>query len=95
MRLRDDNPLASSTRRNTTWPDAYGKSAPRTSGEAKGPIELKADYLVIHLPLGINGATEVVTHLPPITVEGGATMFPDVVFKLEKHTRLITIAGNC
>jgi hypothetical protein len=72
-----------------------GKSAPRISSKANGPIELKADYLVIHLPLGISGASQVVTHLPPITVEGRTTSFPDVSFKLEKHTRLITVAGNC
>jgi hypothetical protein len=47
------------------------------------------------MPLGINGALDVVTHLPPITVGGQVNQFPDVAFKLEKHTRLIMIAGNC
>jgi hypothetical protein len=49
--------------------------------------------IIIDMPLGINGALEVVTHLPPIIVGRQVNQFPDVSFKLEKHTRLIMITG--
>jgi hypothetical protein len=72
-----------------------GKSATAPSLTAQGPIDTNADYLTIHLPLDTNGALNVVTHLPPIIIDGQANQFPDVSFKLEKHTRLFMMAGNC
>jgi hypothetical protein len=49
----------------------------------------KTDYLIIDLPLGIRGALDVVVHLPPGSVGGEVNQFPEVTFKLEKHTRLL------
>jgi hypothetical protein len=72
-----------------------GKSGAAPALESHGPIDIKTDYLIIDLPLGISGALGVVTHLPPITVGGDANQFQDVSFKLEKHTKLVMIAGNC
>jgi hypothetical protein len=66
-----------------------GKSAAGPALDAHGPVDIKTDYLIIVLPLGIGGALDVVTQLPPITVDGQANQFPDVSFKLEKHTLLI------
>jgi hypothetical protein len=66
-----------------------GKSASGAALDAHGPIDIKTDYLIIVLPLGISGALDVVTHLPPITVGGQVSQVPDVSFQLEKHTRLI------
>lgn len=63
--------------------------------ESHGPIHVETKNLTIYLLFGISGALDVVTHLPPITVGGEVNQFPDVSFKLEKHTKLITIAGNC
>jgi hypothetical protein len=72
-----------------------GKARPAPTVEALGPIGVESNYLIIDMPLGINGALDVVTRLPPITVGGQVSQFPDVLFKLEKHTRLIMVAGNC
>src|ERR1700727_1575415 len=72
-----------------------GKSGAALALESHGPIDIKTDYLIINLTLGISGALDVVTHLPPITVGEDANQFRYVSFKLEKHTKLIMIAGNC
>jgi hypothetical protein len=72
-----------------------GKARPAPTMGASGPISIEGNYLIIDIPLAINGALDVVIHLPPITVGGQVNQFPDVSFKLEKHTRLIMIAGNC
>jgi len=66
-----------------------GKSVAGPILNVQGPIDVKTDYLIIDLPLAVSGALDVVTHLPPITVGGKVSQFPDVSFKLEKHTRLI------
>ena len=50
-----------------------GKSGAAPALEAHGPIDIKTDYLIIHRELGISGALDVVTHLPPITVAGEVT----------------------
>jgi hypothetical protein len=63
--------------------------------ESHGPIHIETNNLTIYLLFSISGALDVVTYLPPITVGGEVNQFPDVSFKLEKHTQLITIAGNC
>jgi hypothetical protein len=72
-----------------------GKSGAAPAHDAQGPIDTKTDSLNIDLPLRISGASDVVTHLPSITVNGEVYDFPDVSFKLERHTRLTMIAGNC
>jgi hypothetical protein len=72
-----------------------GKSGAAPAHDAQGPIDAKTDSLNIDLPLKINGASKVVTHLPSITVNGEVYDFPDVSFKLERRTRLTMIAGNC
>jgi hypothetical protein len=72
-----------------------GKSASAPALESHGPINIQTDHLIIDLPLGISGALDVVTHLPPITVGGEVNQLPDVSFKLEKHTQLIALNGKC
>jgi hypothetical protein len=66
-----------------------GKYATGPMLDAHGPIDIKTDYLIIDLPLSIRGALDVVVHLPPVSVGGEVNQFPDVTFKLEKHTRLL------
>jgi hypothetical protein len=72
-----------------------GKSQSAPTLNAAGPIEIESNYLIIHIPLVVEGAAEVETKLPPVVVGGQAKQLPDVAFRLEKHSRLITIAGNC
>ena len=72
-----------------------GKARPTPTMDAVGPIDIEGNYLIIHMPVGISGSLDVVTHLPPVTVGGQIIQFPDVSFKLEKHTQIVMIAGNC
>jgi hypothetical protein len=72
-----------------------GKSGAAQAIEAQGRIDINTDYLIVELPVDLGRALNVVTQLPPITVAGQVVEFPNVSFKLERHTRLITIVGNC
>ncbi len=70
----------------------YGSEPAR---DVSGPIKVDTGKLQVDVPLKLRGASEVTAHLPPITVNGTLTQFPDISFKLEWHTHLTMILGNC
>jgi hypothetical protein len=63
--------------------------------DASSRIEANTGHLQIEATLKLGGRAEVDVHLPPITVNGITTSFPDVFFKFENHVRLTMIMGNC
>jgi hypothetical protein len=70
----------------------YGAEPAR---DTKGAITVDTGRLQIEVPLKLHGASEVIAHLPPITVNGTVTQLPDIAFKLEWHTHLTIVVGNC
>jgi hypothetical protein len=72
-----------------------GRPAGGPHFESHGPIHIETDYLIIYLPLGAEGASDVVTHLSPIVLDGEVIELPDVSFKLERHTVMYNLAINC
>jgi hypothetical protein len=72
-----------------------GKPAGGPHFESHGPIHIETDYLIIFLPIGTGGASDVVTHLSPMVLDGEVIELPDVSFKLERHTVMYNLAINC
>jgi hypothetical protein len=60
-----------------------------------GPLKVGTGKLQVSVLLKLSGAPQVTAHLPPIAVNGAVTQFPDISFKLEWHTHLTMIIGNC
>jgi hypothetical protein len=72
-----------------------GRPAGGPHFKSHGPIHVETDYLIINLPLGTGNASDVVTHLSPIVLDGKVIELPDVSFKLERHTVMYNLAVNC
>jgi hypothetical protein len=63
--------------------------------DATGAIRVHTRYLTIKLPLGPATPPNVVSHLPPVTVDGKISNLPEVTFRFEKKTHFHWIIVNC
>jgi hypothetical protein len=62
---------------------------------AAGTIDVNTGYSNVEMSLNLRGSKDVIVHLPPIAVDGTVTRLPDIFFRWEKHTNIVTIVGNC
>jgi hypothetical protein len=72
-----------------------GKSSAAPAIRTRERVDVSTDYLIIELSVDLGGTSSVIARLPSITVAGQVGKSPEISFKWERRTRLITIAGNC
>ena len=73
----------------------YRVSVSEPKKSATGQFEVNSANVSISAPIEVEGLTEVITHLPPVTVNGEVTELPAITFKHTSTARLVPIVANC